>query len=62
MSNFAAIKVAESFEKGKTYKLTEEMTANAPSFETKEEASKYCDLIDPDFLWVIMPLKHVKDE
>lgn len=55
MSNFAVIKLADEVVQGK-WDVTPEMINNAPAFDTEEEASHYIDLINPDALWVIMPL------
>jgi hypothetical protein len=57
MSKFLAIKVDEGTDemrKGKSYTVTKELILAAPEFDTREEANNYCDLINPDFLWVIM--------
>lgn len=53
LTKYLAIKIAE--EQVGEFEITEEMIASAPEFDTKEEASKYCDAINPDWLWVIGP-------
>lgn len=58
MRKYAAIKMAEVIETDKTYTVTQEMVDNAPHFDTEEEAGKYADLINPDFLWVIIPTQN----
>lgn len=42
-------------EVGEIVTLTSEMIENAPLFDTDKEASDYCDLINPDYTWIIMP-------
>lgn len=55
MSNFAVVLVREERVDGK-YDISKEDIMAAPAFDTLEEASNYCDLMNPDALWLITPL------
>lgn len=46
-------RVAEVIESGKAYSLFS--IPSEAEFDTSEEASAYCKLINPDYLWVIEP-------
>lgn len=48
------VKVNDDCSDGK-YEITDEMIAGAPEFDTHGEAVAYCNIINPDALWVIAP-------
>jgi hypothetical protein len=54
---YYAIKLAETTKTGDKFQVTRDLVNTAPHFDTEEEAANYTQLISPDALWVIGPVK-----